>query len=185
MCIRDSRTGAYEFDLFTDTFNQMLTEIQQSDARLQGQLGRMNLLQHITRATGDRQDLQSIFQVVLGSLEENLRIDFCCFLIHDPAAKSLSVRTVGAAGRTFADSLGISEQSGVPIDENGLSRCIAGELVYEPDATQILFPFPQKLATAGLRSVVMAPVSYTHLDVYKRQAEQRNDADSSAVDDQW
>jgi signal transduction histidine kinase/ActR/RegA family two-component response regulator len=156
--VRALRTGAYEFDLFTDTFNQMLTEIQQSDARLQGQLGRMNLLQHITRATGDRQDLQSIFQVVLGSLEENLRIDFCCFLIHDPAAKSLSVRTVGAAGRTFADSLGISEQSGVPIDENGLSRCIAGELVYEPDATQILFPFPQKLATAGLRSVVMAPL---------------------------
>ncbi len=114
--VRAARTGAYEFDLFTDTFNQMLTQIQQSEGKLHAQLGRLSLLQHITRATGERQDLPSIFQVVLGSLEENLPIDFGCFLLHDAAAQSLTVSALGAAGREFADKLGLTEQSHVPID---------------------------------------------------------------------
>jgi signal transduction histidine kinase len=156
--VRAVRTGAYEFDLFTDTFNHMLTQIQESEGKLRAQLGRLGLLQHITRATGERQDLLSIFQVVLGSLEENLPIDFGCFLLHDPAAQSLTVSAIGAAGAGFADKLGLREQVNVPVDANGLSRCVAGQLVYEPDVLKVPFPFPQRLAGAGLRSVVIAPL---------------------------
>jgi signal transduction histidine kinase len=156
--VRAVRTGAYEFDLFTDTFNHMLTQIQESEGKLHAQLGRLDLLQHITRATGERQDLPSIFQVVLGSLEGNLPIDFGCFLLHDPAAQSLTVSAMGAAGRAFADKLELAEQANVPVDANGLSRCVAGQLVYEPDVLQVPFPFPQRLAGAGLRSVVIAPL---------------------------
>src|SRR5882724_2140000 len=156
--VRASPTGAYEFDLFTDTFNQMLTQIQESERKLHAQLGRLSLLQHITRATGERHDLPSVFQVVLTSLEENLPIDFGCFLLYDPTSKSLTVSTVGAIGRGFADKLGLSQQVEVPIDANGLSRCVAGQLVHEPDAVQVPFPFPQRLAAAGLRSIVFAPL---------------------------
>jgi signal transduction histidine kinase/CheY-like chemotaxis protein len=46
----------------------------------------------------------------------------------------------------------------VPLDANGLSRCVAGQLVYEPDVLEIPFPFPQRLAAAGLRSMVIAPL---------------------------
>jgi signal transduction histidine kinase/CheY-like chemotaxis protein len=46
----------------------------------------------------------------------------------------------------------------VPLDANGLSRCVAGQLVYEPDVSQVPFPFPQRLAAAGLRSMVIAPL---------------------------
>jgi signal transduction histidine kinase/ActR/RegA family two-component response regulator len=156
--VRTARTGAYEFDLFTDTFNQMLTQIQQSDGKLHAQLGRLSLLQHITRATGERQDLASIFQVVLLSLEENLPIDFGCFLLHDADAKSLTVSALGSAGRAFTDKLGLAELLQVPIDPNGLSRCVAGQLVYEPDAVRVAFPFPQRLAQVGLRSLVFLPL---------------------------
>jgi signal transduction histidine kinase/ActR/RegA family two-component response regulator len=156
--VRAARTGAYEFDLFTDTFNQMLTQIQQSEGKLHAQVGRLSLLQHITHATGERQDLPSIFQVVLASLEANLPIDFGCFLLHDPISKSLTVSTLGAGGLNFADRLGLSQQVEVPIDANGLSRCVAGELVHEPDVANVPFPFPQRLAAAGLRSVVFAPL---------------------------
>src|SRR4029077_3186871 len=156
--VRAVRTGAYEFDLFTDTFNHMLTQIQQSEGKLPAQLSRLSLLQHITRATGERQDLPSIFQVVLASLEENLRIDLGCFLLHDPTAKSLTVSGLGPQGRAVADKLGLLPNAIVPIDPNGLSRCVGGELVYEPDVQQISFPFPQRLAGAGLRSVVFAPL---------------------------
>jgi len=157
--VRAAPTGAYEFDLFTDTFNHMLTQIQRSESVLQAQLGRLGLLQHITRATGERQDLPSIFQVVLGSLEENLPIDFGCFLLHDPVAGALTVSALGVTGRRFADRLDLTQSAIVPVGANGLSRCVEGQLVYEPDALQVPHAFPQKLAAAGLRSVVFAPLS--------------------------
>ena len=156
--VRAERTGAYEFDVFTDTFNQMLTQIQGSESRLHDQLSRLNLLQQITRATGDRQDLSSIFQVVLGSLEENLPIDFGCFLLHDATAQTLTVSALGVRGLIFAEKLELANQSLVPIDQNGLSRCIAGQLVYEPDVKEVSFPFPQRLAAVGLRSLVISPL---------------------------
>ena len=156
--VRAAPTGTYEFDLFTDTFNQMLTQIQDSEGKLRAQLSRLSLLQHITRATGERQDLPSIFQVVLASLEENLPIDFGCFLLHDATAKTLSVGALGIKGASFVEKLGLLPNSSVPIDPNGLSRCVAGELVHEPDVAQVPFPFPQRLTAAGLRSVVFAPL---------------------------
>jgi signal transduction histidine kinase/ActR/RegA family two-component response regulator len=156
--VRAARTGAYEFDLFTDTFNQMLTQIQASEGKLQAQVSRLSLLQHITHATGERQDLPSIFQVVLRSLEENLPIDFGCFLLHDAVSKTLTVSAVGAGGQGLAEQIGLSPRVEVPIDANGLSRCVAGQLVHEPDVEQVRFPFPQRLAAAGLRSVVFAPL---------------------------
>jgi signal transduction histidine kinase/ActR/RegA family two-component response regulator len=157
--VRAERTGAYEFDVFTDTFNQMLTEIQQSEGKLRAQLARLNLLQQITRAIGDRQDVHSIFLVVLNTLEENLSIDFTCFLLRDSNTQSLVVETLGAASRSLAVELALAEAATVPIDPNGLSQCIAGKLVYEPDVSQVPFPFPQRLAAAGLRSLVIAPLN--------------------------
>jgi signal transduction histidine kinase/ActR/RegA family two-component response regulator len=156
--VRAQPTGAMEFDLFTDTFNQMLAEVQSSQVKLRDQLSRLNLLQQITRATGERQDLQSIFQVVLASLEDNLPIDFGCFLIHDPQARSLTVSGLGIAGQKFAKKLELSDGTNVPIDANGLSRCVAGQLVYEPDLRGVPFPFPQRLAGAELNSLVIAPL---------------------------
>ncbi len=96
--VRAQRTGAYEFDLFTDTFNQMLTEIQQSEGKLHAQLGRLSLLQQITRATGERQDMPSIFQVVLGSLEEtcpSILAASCCMT--RPRSRSPSARSASPA----------------------------------------------------------------------------------------
>jgi signal transduction histidine kinase/ActR/RegA family two-component response regulator len=157
--VRAAPTGAREFDLFISAFNGMMTRIQKSEKHLQEQLGRLGLLQHITHAIGERQDLPSIFQVVLGTLEENLRIDFGCFLLYDAAARSLQVSTIGAASRDFAAALALDERQSVPIDANGLSRCVAGHLVHEPDVQAVPYPFPSRLAGAGLRSLVIAPLT--------------------------
>jgi signal transduction histidine kinase/ActR/RegA family two-component response regulator len=157
--VRAEPTGALEFDPFTDTFNQMLTQIQASEQRLREQLGRLNLLQHITRAVGERLDLQSIFQVVLGSLAADLPIDFGCFLISDAATPGrLAVSGLNVAGAEFSSKLELLNDALIPVDENGMSRCIAGELVYEPDVREIPFPFPTRLARVGLHSLVFAPL---------------------------
>ncbi len=156
--VRAGRTGIREFDLLTDAFNHMLMQVHDSESKTHAQIGRLGLLQHITRATGDRHDQQSIYQVVLGSLEENLPVDFACLLLHEPGMRSLSVGRLGAASSTYKATLGLMEGDVVPIDLNGLSRCLGGDLVYEPSVDGVPFPFPQRFAGAGLRSLVIAPL---------------------------
>ncbi len=50
---------------------------QVSEQKLGAQLERMSLLDHITRAIAERQDLRSIFQVVIRAVEENLPAKVC------------------------------------------------------------------------------------------------------------
>jgi len=134
------------------------TERKLAERKVQAQLGRLNLLQQVTRAIGERQDLRSIFQVVIRTLEERLPVDFCCICLYDPIDNDLTVTSIGSRSSALAMELAMSEQAHVAIDENGLSQCVRGRLVYEPDINEVAFPFPQRLAGGGLRSMVAAPL---------------------------
>lgn len=135
-----------------------ITERKRAERRIQAQLQHLNLLDHITRAIGERQDLHSIFQVVVRSLEDSLPIDFGCVCLHDDAANGLRVACVGVKSEALARELTMDEQALIEVDANGLSRCLQGQLVYEPDIGQFRFPFPERLARGGLGSLVMAPL---------------------------
>jgi Signal transduction histidine kinase regulating C4-dicarboxylate transport system len=156
--VRATSADTLEIDLATDAFNHMLTQIQGSEARLRAQMARLSLLQQITGAIGERQDLRSIFQVVLRSVEENLPIDFGCVCLYDAATETLTVNTVGAASQSLSARVDLVEDTVVPIDGNGLSRCMQGHLVCEHDVREIAYPFPQRLAGGDLRSLVIAPL---------------------------
>ena len=157
--VRAQAADLLELNQLTDAFNHMLTQIGAADARTRAHVNRLSLLQHITTAIGDRQDLPSIFQVVLRNVEENLPVDFAAICVYDSASQTLEVTTIGAASRAHAPALDFNEGSVVPIDENGLSRCVRGHLVYEPDVRRIPFPFPQRFVRAGLHSLVIAPLA--------------------------
>src|SRR5882672_49868 len=133
-------------------------ERRSAQEKLQAQLGRLNLLHQITRAIGERQDLASIFQVVVRSLEDELPLDFGCVCLYDKADHALTVTSVGVKSGPLALELAMPERSRVAIDQNGLSRCVRGQLVYEADILEIQMPFPQRLAKGGLRSLVVAPL---------------------------
>jgi PAS domain S-box-containing protein len=135
-----------------------ITERKQAREKLKTQLARLDLLHRITRAIGDRQDLRSIFQVVIRRLEDNLPIDFGCICLYDPTDKALTVTCVGMLSRPLALDLALTEQGRIPIDENGLGRCVRGQLVYEPDISESPFQFPARLSKAGLRALVIAPL---------------------------
>jgi PAS domain S-box-containing protein len=136
-----------------------ISERKTHDRKMQVQLARLNLLQQITRAIGERQDVDSIYQVVIRSLEDHLPIDLACIALYEPASRSLLINRVGAKSRELALEMALSEQSRVQIDENGLGRCVRGDLVYESDTAEFAHPFPARLAKAGLRSLVIAPLS--------------------------
>jgi signal transduction histidine kinase/PAS domain-containing protein/ActR/RegA family two-component response regulator len=137
---------------------QDITERKHAELRLHTQLQRMNLLERTTRAIGERQDLASILQVVIRMLEEQLPLEFCCVCLHDVADHRLTVAAVGSASSALAEQMALGEQARIDIDENGLSRCVRGQLVYEADLAEVGFPFPRRLAAAGLRALVAAPL---------------------------
>ena len=177
--VRVPPQGRNETGLLTAAFNQLLGSIEERDRalrttneslkseiserkgveqKLQDQLTRLALLQHITRAISERQDLQSIFQVVIRSVEDSLPVDFGCICLYEKEANALRVAKVGVRSEALAMDLAMTDQSRVEIDQNGLSQCVGGRLVYESDLGRSDFPFPQRLARGGLCSFVAAPV---------------------------
>lgn len=155
--VRAYRIGGPESRKVGILFND-ISERKRAEAQVQAQLARLNLLQQITRAIGERQDIQSIFQAVIRTLEEHLPVDFCCICLHDSAANTLIVTSVGTGSASLATELAMSEQARVEIDQNGLSRCVRGQLVYEADISQSQFPFPERVARGGLHAMVAAPL---------------------------
>ena len=139
-------------------FLRDITERKQAESRVQEQLARLELLNRISRAIGERQDLQSIFQVVIQNIEENLPVDFSSVYLYNRDTNQLTVESVGPKSGSLATQLSMQEKSLIAIDANGLSRCLLGKLVYEPDVTNVAMPFPQKIAEGGLRSMVAAPL---------------------------
>jgi PAS domain S-box-containing protein len=140
-------------------FARDISERKQAEAKLAAQFERMALLDQISRAIGERQDLGSIFQVAVRSVEDQLPADFVCLCLFDRAQNALVVARVGAKSAPLSIELALTEQGLIPIDENGLARCVSGHLVYEPDVAASAFPFPQRLAGGGLRSFVAAPLA--------------------------
>jgi signal transduction histidine kinase/CheY-like chemotaxis protein len=155
--VRAYRIGNPEEHTVGVLFNDV-TEVREARQRQREQLERLNLLQQVTRAIGERHDLASLYQVVIRTLEDRLPADFACVCRYSSTDSQIEVAQVGLHSEQLALALAMTEQARIDIDENGLARCVKGELVYEPDVQQSPHPFPQRLARAGLRSLVVAPL---------------------------
>jgi signal transduction histidine kinase/ActR/RegA family two-component response regulator len=157
--VRAVPAGINELDTLTSAFNHMLTQTEQFEARLSTQVSRLALLQEITHSIGSRHDLLSIFQVVLGSLEEHLPIQFGCVCLHESAANAMTVASVGPASGAHAESVGLTARASIPVGQNGLYRALQGSLIHEPDVRAVDSPFPRRFAAAGFNSLVLAPLA--------------------------
>jgi PAS domain S-box-containing protein len=138
--------------------NNEITGLKRAEMKLRSQLDRLHLLDQITRAIAERQDLPSIFNVVIRNLEDNLPIDFGCVCLLEPGGSKLTVAGVGVRGEGLSNELGLKRQTVFPLDVNGLSRSLEGHLVYEPDTRLSSSTLPQRMARAGLRSLVFSPL---------------------------
>ncbi|MGH9360740.1 MAG: ATP-binding protein, partial [Thermoanaerobaculia bacterium] len=90
-------------------------------------------------------------------LEERLPVDFGCVCRYEAPADHLTVAHLGVGSAGLAIAPGLGEQERIPLD-HGLSRCIEGHLLYEPDVHDAASAFLQRLAGGGLRSLVAAPL---------------------------
>jgi PAS domain S-box-containing protein len=135
-----------------------ITQRANAERRLLVQLARLHLLNRISRAIAERQDLPSIFQVVVNSLEDDLPVDFCCACLLEPPYDRLTIASIGAHSQAMADSLSLHALSTIPVIANGLSCCLDGQLIHEPDLALLELPLSRQFAAAGLRSLVVAPL---------------------------
>ncbi len=141
-----------------ESLRQEIAEKKSAEERVQSQLGRLQLLNRITRAISERQDLKSIFQVVVRTLEEHLPLDFACICLYEPNDNTLNVTSVGIRSAALATAFSSAQSARVDVGQNGLSRCVRGTLVYEPDISHAALPFFKQLAEDGMHSLVAAPL---------------------------
>jgi signal transduction histidine kinase len=113
------------------------------------ELGRLSLLQQITRAIGERQDLPSICQIVTRTIEARMPLDFACMGQYAPGDNRLTVMGVG---------LKAGELAQCDIGEEAIARWVRGKLAYEPDVTTLQFAFARRLAELQLHSLVAVPL---------------------------
>jgi len=169
--VRERTVALEQTNLSLTAENQSRRE---AERKLNIQLDRLNLLNHITRAISDRQDMSSVFQVVVQSLEDQLPLDFACFCQYDQN-KTLTVSNFGLRSYSAARAAAVMEPDQIPIDTNGVARALKGNLVYEPDISGTPYYFLGMLARMGMRSVVLAPVTVEGAAFGLLVAARRND----------
>lgn len=135
-----------------------ITERRRAERNLEQQLTRISLLNHITHAVAERQDLKSIFNVVLSQLEEYLPIQFGCLSMFDPQASSLNVAALRLKNPRTSDSGDLRESSVIDLEHPGLRACLEGGTVYFSNLTDAESSVVAKLAQHELRSAVAVPM---------------------------
>lgn len=135
-----------------------VAERNAAQLELQAQLRRLNLLHLIARATDERQDIRSVSAIVVNTLETQLPVDYACLLLLDAASDNLVVTSLGGHGSTLAAESGLQENVSVGAAEMGLTTCMQGRLLYVPNISALRLALMEQLASAGLRSLVGAPL---------------------------
>ena len=151
------RVGGDESRKVAILFND-ITERKAAESRVRAQNERMTLLHQITRAVGERQDLPSIYQVVIRTLEDQMPVDFACMCLYDKAANDVMVASVGLRSADLAMELALNEQQHVSIGDDCVAKAVLGQMIHEPDTSLVDSPFPQRLAKGGLRAMVAVPM---------------------------
>jgi len=131
---------------------------RRAEQKARAQLERLNLLHQITRAVGERQDLNSIFQVVVRSLEDELPVDFACLCLYDRIDHALTVASVGVKSGGLALDLALPERARVDNRRERLGAVRARASRLRAGYWRGRFSVSRRLARVGLRSLVMAPL---------------------------
>jgi signal transduction histidine kinase/ActR/RegA family two-component response regulator len=145
-----------ELEQRVDALRKEVAERKKAESERQAQVDRLKLLNQITRAIGERQDLRSILQVTVRSLEDHLLLDFGYACVWEPAESALTVAS--SLGEQQAAQWVAEEDRLLQGDASDLVRSLRGEFLYEPDAERNPAQLPQRLAKRGLHALVVVPL---------------------------
>ena len=142
----------------TQELESEIVERKRADAALQNQFAQTSLLNQITQAISERQDLESILHVVLRQLEDHLSVDFGIICLFDRNAETLNVAALRTKNSMLAPKLDLREGTVLPLDQAGLRSCKHGDVVLMSDTNKVRNRLGEALAAAGFRGAVAVPL---------------------------
>lgn len=123
------------------------------------QLSKMNLLHRITRAVGNRQNLQSIYEIVIASLESELPVDFCVMASYSENQGKVVIKAFGDRSKELAAKLGFQVDRPLQIVGRYLKKVLQGGWVYLPDLSAADSTLGQRMSEFGqIESLVITPL---------------------------
>ena len=136
-----------------------ITSRKQNEKGLTQHIERLTLLHHITRSIAERQDLESIFNVLLDHLEDKLPVDFAGLWIADRESSTCSIVSTGPRSQEMAAELGLETGTLVNSNQSVLDRNGCTEGVYIPNTSrEEQCWIAGKLSGAGLGSLALEPL---------------------------
>jgi signal transduction histidine kinase/HAMP domain-containing protein len=135
-----------------------VAERRRAEAALQEQFTRTKLLNQITHAISERQDLDSVLYVVLRQLEDHLAVDLGIVCLFDREAETLNVAALRLKNPMLAGKLDLHDGMVMSLEQTGLRVCKHGEAVVTPDTQKSGALLAERLAGAGFRSAAAIPL---------------------------
>src|SRR3990172_1311392 len=150
---------AHAFDEMAAGLERQVAQRKQAEDAMRQQLSRISLLNQITRAIADRQDLESIFRILLRRLEDDLPAALGMVFLYDEKSDVLTVAAASQRTRPLAAAMSLPKGATLPVDQTGLRAGVQGETVYVPDMARADAELPRKLAEHSLGSMIVTPLS--------------------------
>lgn len=144
----------------TASLTREMDSRKEAEQRAYVQLARLNLLHEISSAIGQRLDLESIFQTTVRQIETQFSAQLVLIARYTPGDDFVAVSNVGKASLPTTRELDMGPGAHIEVMPGALRKLSAGELIYEPNLPSWPGPFAQRLARAGLRSALLAPLSF-------------------------
>ncbi len=135
-----------------------VAERRRAETALQEQFTRTKLLNQITHAISERQDLESVLYVVLRQLEDHLAVDLGIVCLFDKTAETLNVTALRLKNPMLAGKLDLHDGMVMSLEQTGLRVCKHGEAVVTPDTQKSGALLAERLAGAGFRSAAAIPL---------------------------
>jgi signal transduction histidine kinase/ActR/RegA family two-component response regulator len=142
----------------TQELQAEIEERRRAESSLQQQFRRISLLNQITHAISERQDTESILNVVLRQLEDHLNLDLGSVALFDERAETLNVAALRVKNPLLISKLDLHEGSVLALAGTKLDPCREGQTVYLTDTLKNPVALTERLAGAGLRSAVGVPL---------------------------
>lgn len=134
-----------------------ITARKEAEKVQQQQLARISLLNQITRAISERQDLQSVMQIVLQQLERHLPVQFGAILLYDSKTDLLKSEAIRAKDSVSSALRFIEIGTRFSPDRFGLRQCLKGQTLYVCGSAMHA-PVLEQLAGSGLKSIAACPL---------------------------
>ncbi len=135
-----------------------IAERKRAEAALQEQFSRITLLNQITQAISERQNLGNILQVVLRQLEDHFAIEAGLVGLSEAGKPTLRIASSRLKNPLLNLKLELHVDSLITLPDAGLGLCARGETVYLADTARVAAEMAGKFSRAGLASVVAVPM---------------------------